>query len=270
MNERPSKCGHLAAARPDLARRRFLGGVGSMALLAGASVLTTPFARAAATASYAGGSVGLELDGAFAGYIRSATGGEPVFEVSAVPTGAPAADKSVASRHSMPLELGTAGSMSASFYSWVGAFSAGEAAMHSGALVQFDLNRNPVRRLVFNDASIVAVAMPPLDGSSTDRLTLNVTILPQSSSMDLSAKGPVAPSIQDKNVMANAFRLQIRDFENFAAFVAQLDLFLGIAVFHDLIVQRHHIEGNRHRPFRRRRKINRPSVTRQRRAVRTC
>ena len=46
--------------------------------------------------------------------------------------------------------------------------------------------------------------------------------------------------------------LQIGQVQNLAAFIAQLDLFLGIAVFGIDIVQRHHVVRNRHRPLFRR------------------
>jgi len=58
----------------------------------------------------------------------------------------------------------------------------------------------------------------------------------------------------DRDTHASARHPQVWDRQDLAALVAKLHLFLGVAVFHHPIVQRHDIEGDRDGPLRRWRK----------------
>lgn len=209
----------------DPTRRKLLGFVGTAALFAGGlgTNLLAPNPARAAERSFDVARLGLELDGAFAGYLQAATGGEPFFDVAVTPSGGELPNKSVGGLRSAPLELKAGPGMSAIFYEWIGAFLEGRGQARSGAVLLSD-SRGVGRRLVFNPGSIVAVALSPLDATERSPGVITITIAPQASYIDSSPNARRTPSVPLRSPwLANAFRLSIRDLDDSTARVSRVE-----------------------------------------------
>jgi hypothetical protein len=175
-----------AALTPAFAtRRRFLRTTGRGALLAlSAPALAGGAAEAygATQRSYFGGSYGLVLDGAFAGYLTGFSGGNMVGEVVKIqPVGADRVQrKRLARPTAEPVTIECGLPMSKSFYDWIKSSiePGARPLVKNGAIVEFDGMKEMGRRN-FSNAVITEVEFPPCDGTSKDAARLTVIFQPQ-------------------------------------------------------------------------------------------
>jgi hypothetical protein len=126
------------------------------------------------------GPVGLELEGRFAGWVDSFTGGDFVADVVselADPTGM--RKKHVTNFGASDIILSVGNWMSSAFYEWISDTLARGTPRRSGAILTFDNQFRPVGRLEFEYATLKEVSFPALDASSRDAAHFTVRIVPE-------------------------------------------------------------------------------------------
>ena len=175
-----------AALTPaSAARRRFLGTTGRGALLALAAPALAGGAAEAfgATRSYVGGSYGLLLDGAFAGYLTGFSGGNTVGDVLKVqPVGADRVQrKRLGGFHAEPITIECGLPMAKPFLEWIRSSIEPGAKFQpkTGAIIEFDGAQKEMGRRNFFNAAITEVEFPSCDASSKDPARLTVTFQPE-------------------------------------------------------------------------------------------
>ena len=124
----------------------------------------------------------LELDGAFAGYLKSAEGGNATADVVTMAVG----PTNVTKKHLSPpkfeaITLNVGANMSKAFYQWIKdtAEQPQRYLRKNGAIVVADYNLKEVSRLEFFDGLISEVTFPAADGASKDPAYLQVKITPE-------------------------------------------------------------------------------------------
>src|SRR5215471_11830290 len=186
----------------SFARRQFLGAAGRAGLLAlAAPALAIEGATEAygATRSYFGGSYGLLLDGAFAGYVTGFSGGNTVGEVVKVqPVGADRVQrKHLGKSFVEPLTIECGFPMSKSLLDWIKSSiePGAKAPLKNGAILEFDGTLKEMGRRNFFNAAITEVEFPSCDGASKDPARLTVTFQPEAVTLAAGsgAKPPAAP-----------------------------------------------------------------------------
>lgn len=165
-----------------VSRREFFAGAGmtagALAALGGVvGAGAAPTAMAAAKSrQYFSTNVNFELDGAFAGRLLAAEGGEPVI----VP-GTPA------TLRYEPLSL-RFGDMSAAVFDWVGKASANAAGGRDAAVVAYDHTGRGIYQLTMRGARLIEIMFEGFDATSIEVSRLSAKIMPALSIHDLSAK----------------------------------------------------------------------------------
>ncbi len=163
--------------------------------------------------SYVSGHFLLELDGAFAGYLFSAEGGNAVGEVVTEilgPTKVP--KKRLASIKFEDIILQSGANMSKAFYQWVKDTVEQRYPRKNGAIVLTDYNFKEVSRLDFFNGLISEVIFPAADGASKEAARLQVKITPEAirSSRSPGKAYPAAQSMQkQKNWLSSNYRFRI-------------------------------------------------------------
>src|SRR4051794_21978497 len=160
---------------------------------------------------YPAGPSTLELDGAAAGTLGSANGGDAYGEVvTERPGGDPIARKRITGVHYSPLVLECGTGMSKGFYDWLSATLRSKAERHDGAVVVSDLNGQARSRLEFQQALIASIGFPALDASSKDVASLTVALQPETSRRRAASNAlPKLPIDKQRRWLASAFRLSI-------------------------------------------------------------
>jgi hypothetical protein len=172
-----------------VSRRDFFAGAGmtagALAALGGiVGAGVSPAALAARSKQYFSNFINFELDGAFAGRLLAAEGGEPVI----VP-GAQLADTKIREPSTLryePLSL-RFGDMSAKVFDWVGKASINTATGRSAAVVAYDSLGKELYRLTMQNARLTEIMFDGLENSG-EPLRVSAKILPGQSIHDLSAK----------------------------------------------------------------------------------
>jgi len=212
-------------------RREFFTGAGTAAgtlaaLGAVGGLSYTSVARAAALKDrqYFSHFVALELDGAYAGNLHSAEGGEPVI----VPAGQPISDTKTATTATLryePLRL-RLGDMSAAVFKWVGEASQNQLTGRQAAVISYDLEGREIYRLAMQGARPIAIATDAFDGASQEPLRFNLTLAPGQSAHTLSSKGTnstVKTGLKTKAILRSNFRLYVQGYESATLLVRSTD-----------------------------------------------
>lgn len=129
--------------------------------------------------SYSAGRFAFNLDGAFAGFAKSFSGGHIKGEVVQQAEGPSVfAKKHIAGiRHeAFTVEFGMG--MGKALYSWIGASLEGSQAARSGEIVSADFDMKARRAMVFDGAYLTELTVPALDGASKDPAYLAAKIEP--------------------------------------------------------------------------------------------
>ncbi|MEX2148654.1 MAG: hypothetical protein WD793_00425 [Steroidobacteraceae bacterium] len=200
-------------------RRDFFTGAGATAgtLAALGGLSYTPLARAAALKDrqYFSHFVALELDGAYAGNLLSAEGGEPVI----VPAGQPIDERRIATTNTIryePLRL-RLGDMSAALFKWVGEASQNQITGRQAAVVTYDIDGREVYRLAMHGARPVAIATDTFDGGAREPLRFELTLAPGQSAHVLAGKYAnlaVKTGLKFKGILRSNFRLYVQGYES--------------------------------------------------------
>jgi len=202
------------------ARRQFLGAAGRAGLLAlvapALAIEGATEAYGATERSYFGGSYGLLLDGAFAGYLTGFSGGNIVGEVVKVqPVGADRIQrKHLGNSHTEPLTIECGFPMSKSLLDWIKSSiePGAKAPLKNGAIVEFDGTRKEMGRRNFFNAAITEVEFPSCDASSKDAARLTVTFQPEAVTLAAGSGGTPGQVAAGRWLRSN-FSLKIQGLE---------------------------------------------------------
>jgi hypothetical protein len=207
-----------------VSRREFFAGAGmaagAIAALGSAGGLTyAPAAQAALLRDrkYFSSYVALELDGAYAGNLVSAEGGEPVLvppdPIQQVGATKYATTATTLRYETMRLRLGD---MSAAVFKWIGDTSRAGPVSKNAAVITYDLEGRELYRLDARGVRPTAIATDGLDSASKELLRFNLTLVPTSSSHVLAAKtnSAVKTGLKSKALLASNFRLYIQGLES--------------------------------------------------------
>lgn len=191
------------------------------ALLLTLCLLTTlsravTFENNASARSWTAGKYLLELDGAPAGWLISADGGNPVSEVAG---GLPGVD-SLAAKHIggvkyEDITLTCGAGMSKAFYQWIQHSFDGKALRKSGSIIVVDYQLQVTRTVTFHDALITELGLPALDAASKDAAKMTIKFKPETISQTVNTTPVPLPAnlkldthVQKQWLPAN-FRLRI-------------------------------------------------------------
>lgn len=198
-------------------RRKFLGSTGRAGLLAlGAPALAAGWvqeAQGVTVRTYTAGVYGLELDGAFVGYLSGFSGGYLVGDVVKEKPGPDfISRKHLAGVRVEPVTIECGLPMTKPFYDWIkaGIEPGAKFARKNGAIIEYDNARREMGRRLFTSALITGVEFPPCDGASRDAARLTVTLAPETLRL-AGSKGGNAPLSERKAApwLRSAFRLAI-------------------------------------------------------------
>jgi len=161
---------------------------------------------------FAAGRFAFELDGAVAGWLQSASGGEAEGDVVQEKVGADhVVRKHLGGIRYSDVVLQAGAGMEKPFYDWLAASLAHTYQRKDGAVLSVDQNLKEVSRLAFFNALIGEITFPTLDAAAKEAASLTVTIAPEYARTikGSGAKlGPAKASAQKKWLPSN-FRLQI-------------------------------------------------------------
>jgi hypothetical protein len=204
-------------------RRGFLRTMGL--LTGGALVSGSPLLSLAAEAvvkdarSFTGGRFGLELDGAFAGFLLSADGGSGVGEVITTRSGGeliPRKHLGAVKYENIVLTCGPG--MSKAFYGWIKDTTDSKPLPKNGAILVLDFDSKERSRMTFQQGLLSEIAFPALDGASKDAAKMTIKIAPQSTRLTgatPSATGIAKPDLsKTKAWHTSNFRLRIQGLED--------------------------------------------------------
>jgi hypothetical protein len=161
------------------------------------------------------GPVGLEIEGAFAGWVDSYIGGDFVADVvleAAGPTGV--RKKHVANVAVRDIVLGVGNWMGSAFYQWIRDTLARGTATRNGAILSFDSQLRPIGRLEFGFATLKEVTFPALDASSREAARFTVRIATEQARMVMAtAAAPGLPAKNRSPALVSNFRVDVENVD---------------------------------------------------------
>ena len=156
--------------------------------------------------SYTSGIIGLEIDGASVGAVKSVSGCDitaPVVVVSSTETGA---DKSSGAPKYTPCTLRFSSGLRPGLYQWISDSLAGKSAPKNMSIVVFDANYKAVSRLDLGGALITRFVLPGLAAASTDPVMFELTVS-SDTVRRASPSGSASTSTKAKPLIAGYFKL---------------------------------------------------------------
>lgn len=178
--------------------------------------------------SYTAGRYAMDLDGDFAGWIKSVEGGHAKAEVIVEKIATDIfARKHIAGvkYEDISVQIGTA--MSNSFFQWID-----NSIMHksqrisNGSIISADFDTNEVSRLNFFNALITEVGLPACDASSKDAATMTVKFAPEytrnKTGSGAKISGPTGNG-QQKLWTPSNFRFRVDGFDDACKWVSKVE-----------------------------------------------
>ena len=162
--------------------------------------------------SYTSGTIGLEIDGASVGVVKSVSGCDvtaPVVAVSSTETGA---DKSSGAPKYTPCTLRFSSGLRPALYQWISDSLAGKSAPKNMSIVVFDANYKAVSRLDLGGALITRFVLPGLAAASTDPVMFELTVS-SDTVRRASPSGAASTSTKAKQLLAGYFKLSAPGLE---------------------------------------------------------
>jgi T4-like virus tail tube protein gp19 len=182
----------------------------AMAMPSGSLVRT---ASAADARTYAAGKFGLDLNGMFAGWVSSASGGDLNADVVVSNLG----PDNIKQKHlaapkysNITIKCGTG--MSKNFCNLISSTFRGEYSRTNGTIKGVDLTGHDVRETSFSNALVTEIAFPALDGASKEAGVLQLKLTPETTRQlagDSSVVGGVYSTVKAKRWGLGNFRVQI-------------------------------------------------------------
>lgn len=216
-----------SADHTGISRRDFFAGAGmaagAVATIGGiAGTAFTPAAQAAVLKDrkYFSTYVALEFEGAYAGNLVSAEGGEPVI----VP-GSPDGTSPATVRYE-PLRL-RLGDMSGGIFKWMGDTSRGMAGGKSVSAISYDIEGRELYRLAAENVRPISIMTDNFDAGAKDLLRFEVLLQPGFSRHVLGGKANAAvkTGLKSKAILRSNFRLYVQGLESMAAQVRSVESF---------------------------------------------
>jgi hypothetical protein len=155
---------------------------------------------------------GLELGDAQAGWLVSASGGDPEGVVVSEPGADGVIRKRIGSVRYPDIELSVNTGLSKQLSEWLAGTIGRKHVAKNGAVLVFDFNLKEASRLEFVNALIREVTFPALDGASKEAVKLAIKVAPESTKrkMGSGAQVTATPQQAGKRVgLASNFRLSI-------------------------------------------------------------
>jgi hypothetical protein len=201
-------------------RREFVCRTIPAALAAGSALAFGPFPNAfasqlpATTRSYTAGRLALELDGQFAGWLKSFSGGEVASEVVAPgPATVNAIQKHLTGVKHQDFVLTFGNGMSPSIYDWIKASFDRRFIAKNGSIVTCDFNGQAQHQQNWYNSIISEIGFPPCDVTSRAPGSLMLKFTPEGISWTKSSGAPLpgASTAPAKNQLwlSDSFRLRI-------------------------------------------------------------
>lgn len=179
----------------------------AMITLSGPTLTAAPPQR-----SFVGGSFGLELEGAFVGFVTKVEGGnifadvvkEQVSEEFFV-------KKHLANPSPRDITLEFGAGMNQALYNWIKTSLQRQSSRKDGAVLLVDFKGTVQRRLEFQQALITQVTFPGVDANSKDPVRFGIRLTPESTTLNPKAGGTVSSNkaVLQKAALASNFRLSI-------------------------------------------------------------
>jgi phage tail-like protein len=142
---------------------------------AGAATEALPQARTYTAVNY-----GLEIDGQFAGWVRSAEGGHATSDVVMEQMGADHIQrKHIAGVKYEDIAVTFGADMSKAMYDWIKASFDRQLTRKNGAIIAADYNYKEIARVEFYGALISEVGFPALDAASKDAAKMTIKFSPE-------------------------------------------------------------------------------------------
>jgi phage tail-like protein len=164
--------------------------------------------------SYTAGKFGLDLNGVFAGWAQSATGGDATTDVVTEKVGVDnVAKKNLGNVKYDDITIKCSTSMSKAFYQVIQTSFHGDYTRVNGAVIATDFNLKEVGRMNFLNALLTEVTFPALDAASKDGAALTIKLTPETTRyVSAGTNGPtVGGSVNEaqKKWLVSSFRLNI-------------------------------------------------------------
>jgi phage tail-like protein len=166
------------------------------------------------TRSYTAGTVGLEVDGAGVGFVKSIEGCDVTAPVVNVAAADGTQQKQSGAPKYTPCTVRFGSGMKAAFYQWISDSLAGKLAQKNVSIVVYDFDYKAVRRLDLAGATISRFVVPALAAASTEPVVFEVT-LGASTIRRASPSGTAsgALSSKSKQALAGNFKLSAPGLE---------------------------------------------------------
>ncbi|MBB6049581.1 phage tail protein [Armatimonas rosea] len=173
--------------------------------------LTLPTAHAQKSRDLSSGRIGLEIEGQFVGWVKSADGGGPVADVVQEKAGGGQAPKKhLAGVHYDPIHVECYIDALPALAEWLRDTKTQGKPRRNGALIVADFNYKAVTRLEFQNALLTEFSLPALDATSKEAGLISVTFQPENTRpVDGKGASTAALSGKTKALLANNFRLTI-------------------------------------------------------------
>jgi hypothetical protein len=183
---------------------RWMGLVITMGAVAGVLGPESDAHSGMSARGYASSKFALELNGAPAGYIKSAAGGEPVADVVLERLGPDhIVKKHLGSIRYEPVTVTAGLNMSAAFHNLIQGTLEHKPQRVTGALLELDFDYKEEGRLQFANALVSQIDFPALDAASSEAVFINMSFAPESTRY---ARGSMQPYAAAKTSAANAKR----------------------------------------------------------------
>lgn len=173
--------------------------------------LTLPTAHAQKSRDLSSGRIGLEIEGQFVGWVKSADGGGPVADVVQEKAGGGQAPKKrLTGVRYDPIRVECYIDALPALADWLRGTQTQGKPRRNGALIFADFNYKAVTRLEFQNALLTEVGLPALDAASKDLALVSVTFQPEfTRSVDGRGAITAPPQGKTKIVLTSNFRLTI-------------------------------------------------------------
>lgn len=174
--------------------------VGIFAVLA-AGITIQSGASAADSRSYTSGKFGLDLNGVFAGWVTSATGGDQTTDVVVANLGPDNLQKkSIAGVKYTDITIKNGDGMSKSFYNLVSSTFRGEYTRVNGAITAVDFDGNGIQQTAFTNALLTEITFPAADGGSKEAGTFQWKLTPETTRQAKATVGKVGGAFNQAKV----------------------------------------------------------------------
>jgi hypothetical protein len=195
--------------------------------LAGTAALCAlPRTGMAATRAFSAARFGLMLDGAFAGFLQSVSGGMARADVQIERSAGAITRKHLSSPVYEDIVMQFGANMSKAVYEWIGATCSGKFARKSGAIVALDANYAVQSSLEFSNAMISEIGFPAADAATKDAVLLQLKLAPESTRIKKGeGSKPTQATKGDKTLLSSNFRFTLAGLETVTNKVIKVDAF---------------------------------------------